>query len=237
MQSIIEKIRKLLRLATSSEPHEAALAMRRARELMNAHQVTEAQLAMAAIKEQKGAAGNYEDPPRYVALLAQVVSELFQCDFYWNTRSQLHWNGRRKYSTVPVFVGIEPNQEICAYCYDLLHRKLVKARREAEFYTYTRRELTIAKDSYALGWVEAVKSKVRELVPPRPVQHVTAADGKGLVAIDPLQAYLDAKKLEEGKTRELPMNHRALHEGYVDGKRVDINPGMRRSDALQLQEG
>ena len=104
MNAIIEKIKKLLRLEMSSEPHEAALAMRRARELMDKHGVTQAEIAMSNIREQMTSAGNYNRPPMYVALLAKTVTSLLQCDFYWSTEPTWTWS-RIQYRTSPVFVA------------------------------------------------------------------------------------------------------------------------------------
>ncbi|HBN2420156.1 TPA: DUF2786 domain-containing protein, partial [Escherichia coli] len=41
----IEKLKKLLALAASGNPHEAALALRRARKLMDVHGITHSDIA------------------------------------------------------------------------------------------------------------------------------------------------------------------------------------------------
>ncbi len=45
----IEKLKKLLALAASGNPHEAALALRRARKLMDVHGITHSDIAMSDI--------------------------------------------------------------------------------------------------------------------------------------------------------------------------------------------
>uniref|UniRef100_UPI0020234FC0 DUF2786 domain-containing protein n=1 Tax=Escherichia coli TaxID=562 RepID=UPI0020234FC0 len=47
----IEKLKKLLALAASGNPHEAALALRRARKLMDVHGITHSDIAMSDIDE------------------------------------------------------------------------------------------------------------------------------------------------------------------------------------------
>ena len=234
MNAIIEKIKKLLRLAKSSEPHEAALAMRRARELMDKHGVTQAQIAMSNIREQMASAGNYKRPPMYVALLAKTVGSLFQCDFYWSTKPTWTWS-RMEYRTSPVFVGMDPHQEIAAYVYDVLYRQLAKSRGEFETGYRSRGYITQARDSYALGWVEAIRRKVADMVPPRPT--VQKQTGQGLVAVDVLKVYIDDKVDGEMDSRKRAIDDSALQDGYLDGQQVDIHKGMRRSDLKGLAAG
>ena len=238
---LIDKIRKLLRLSKSSEPNEAALALRRARELMNKHGVTEAHIAMADIREHRAAAGNYKRPPEYISILAEACASLFQCTYYWNTRSALNLRTlRRTHETAPVFVGVEPNAEICGYCYDVLAAKLRRARANVYIpgrHRMTRREITVERDSYAWGWVEGVSRNIQELVPARPTGSEESTAGTELVAIDPLQAYLDQKDLGEMKSRDLAIAGPSLARGYRDGVEVDIHQGVRKSEAAQLQAG
>ncbi|MGT3574188.1 DUF2786 domain-containing protein, partial [Escherichia coli] len=47
----IEKLKKLLALAASGNPNEAALALRRARKLMDVHGITHSDIAMSDIDE------------------------------------------------------------------------------------------------------------------------------------------------------------------------------------------
>ena len=131
---------------------------------MNKYDISQAQITMADIREQISTAGKYKTPPQYVSLLAHTVSELFQCDFFWTTRYS--WE-RSTYLTAPVSVGMDPHQEIASYVYDVLVRQLIRARRTFQTRYSYRSIVTEAKDSYAVGWVEAIRRKVADMVPER----------------------------------------------------------------------
>lgn len=81
--SILEKIKKLLALATSSNPNEAALAAQRAQELMVKYAVEESQLAGSEhVKEEIGRAilgTPYKNVSKWKALLARALSPAFFC--------------------------------------------------------------------------------------------------------------------------------------------------------------
>lgn len=50
-EKILEKLKKLLALSKSDNPHEAALALQRAQKLMLAYNITQADLALSDIRE------------------------------------------------------------------------------------------------------------------------------------------------------------------------------------------
>lgn len=53
----IEKLKKLLALAASGNPHEAALALRRARKLMDVHGITHSDIAMMILMKPSATTG------------------------------------------------------------------------------------------------------------------------------------------------------------------------------------
>lgn len=70
----IEKLKKLLALAASGNPHEAALALRRARKLMDVHGITHSDIAMSDIDETIShywPTGSLR-PPRYMLGLMNI---------------------------------------------------------------------------------------------------------------------------------------------------------------------
>ncbi|HDO7482620.1 TPA: DUF2786 domain-containing protein, partial [Escherichia coli] len=75
----IEKLKKLLALAASGNPHEAALALRRARKLMDVHGITHSDIAMSDIDETIShywPTGSLR-PPRYMLGLMNIIREAF----------------------------------------------------------------------------------------------------------------------------------------------------------------
>ena len=75
---IIDKIRKCLALAKSSNPHEAAAALRQAQTLMRLHGIDEDTLELAAVKEASQAVAS-EQIPTWDGRLARMVADAFGC--------------------------------------------------------------------------------------------------------------------------------------------------------------
>lgn len=152
----IEKLKKLLALAASGNPHEAALALRRARKLMDVHGITHSDIAMSDIDETIShywPTGSLR-PPRYMLGLMNIIREAF------GVNSIIHPG------TYPG-VGFYGNREraaLAAYTWEVLARQLKKARQQyisaqnKRIKTATR---TSRGDQFAEGWVLAVISEIQ----------------------------------------------------------------------------
>jgi hypothetical protein len=234
MKVVIEKVKKLLALGRSNEPHESALALQRARSLMDKHGITSTDLEVADIQPRNGAAGRYKTPPEYITELADVCADLFECGVYYMTESQPSnfYRPKNVYQTRPVFIGAEPQNEICGYTYDVLVRQLIRARRSFRSKEWHPSLITRDRDSYARGWVEAIRSKVADMVPPKPKP--TIADETGLVALTAVEAYIKREVKGSFDARSCDLNRDALHTGYVDGLNVDVRKGMGTTDGKAL---
>jgi hypothetical protein len=100
-QKILDKIRKLLALATSSNQHEAEAAMAKASELMQEHQIDEAEASLKQA-EQEEVLKEYWQVPNlkmkyiWVVILAQAAGKLYDVEVL-NPRSlhgtQILWIG------------------------------------------------------------------------------------------------------------------------------------------------
>ena len=225
---IIDKIKKLLALATSPEAHEAAAALARARELMSEYQVTERDLVEAAIAESKVFATNTHKVPQYLFNLAQVVARLFECrtyqeiDFEW-----LRFKARPRSSFV--FVGFSPHQEVARYCFEVLHTKLKEARQAYRPASRKRHTLARKRDEYCGAWVMAVGNKIAHLIPP-PVAH----EGTGLLPLDALDVYLSENGLTPANTRKSKTRRKATEhqiKGYMDGNAVEVHKPIHDRNA------
>lgn len=86
---VIDKIRKLLALSTSSNPHEAANAAARAQELMFAHKIESADLEIAGSKQEAEPVGDHtilsarwREP--WKGSLANAIAHSIGCRMYWH---------------------------------------------------------------------------------------------------------------------------------------------------------
>lgn len=228
---IIHKIKKLLALAEGADSNEAAMSLQKARTLMNKHGITSTQLAIKEIGEHPGNKGKYKTPPDYIVFLASTCADLFQCALFWVTDYKVS-----SHTTYPVFVGKSPAEEICAYTYNVLEAKLKKARKDYQPFLLSRLSkttITHKKNAYALGWVAAIASKVKDMVPPAPKE--TIVPGVGLMPVNPLDVYVKSKVGEEkGTPRSTPITRLDALQGREDGSKVSINKGMTNSSAKLL---
>lgn len=158
-RKIIDKIRKLLALGKGSSEHEAAAALAKARELMDEHGITDAQLAMAEIEEATARGSRAGRPPKWETLLAKSVERALDvCSFIDGTGTR-------------TFIGRGPSAEIASYAFAVLFRTL-KAQRQAYISGPLKRVKLARKrlraDVFCEGWAFAVRRKIEALVPERP---------------------------------------------------------------------
>lgn len=117
---ILDKIKKLMALAGSNNPHEAANALRKAQLLMQEHQLSEADVELSAITEQSAAMANSgEKQPKWSLNLMAMIQQAFGVTGYFST-----------YQRRCFFVGYQSRAEIAAYCYAVLARQIKSARRD-----------------------------------------------------------------------------------------------------------
>lgn len=148
----ILKAEKLLRLAASSEPHEAAAAMRQAEKLMRAYQLDHSEIELSKVGQAEATTAR-KSIPVYIVELARVVCLAFGCQFYLVER----WG-----SSSVVILGLDPSHRLAAYAFTVLRRQL---QRDRAAYYRTRRGCRTGRirraDCFALGWVDRVYSEVK----------------------------------------------------------------------------
>lgn len=123
-KKIVDKICKCLRLSESSNPNEAALALRQATSLMNKYGVTDAQVLAAEVSECATQIGEQYSPPFWALALANLVADAFECRYLIS-----RCFGRRPEFR---FIGLGFKAEVATYSYTVLHRYLHKAIEEFE---------------------------------------------------------------------------------------------------------
>jgi hypothetical protein len=165
-QKLLEKIGKLLALGESSEPHEAALAMQKARELMETYQVSQVHVAASQLRE-KVVAGPRARVKAYEAKLERVIERVFSVKIF-----------RLPDHQALLFVGDSINIEVAAYAYTVAYRKLEKDR--AAFIDtlhprMKRANKTKPGDDFAYGWTYAVAQNMQHLSSTLEAEKVAAA--------------------------------------------------------------
>lgn len=218
-QTAINKIRKCLALAKSSEPHEAAAALRQAQKLAEQFCVDHPELLAAGVTEDWSKSSAMKVPPQFEVNLASAVAGAFGCELLFSRRL----NGRETNIVGGyMFIGVAPSPEIAAYTFSVLGRQLRKAR-TAYIKTHLKRHTktkTAAADMFCKGWVIAVR---RLVVPTSPSDDQVEAIG----------AYMRINHAQtmtmEPRSRAVTNASRAsdhVHHGIVAGKNASLNRGV-----------
>lgn len=153
-EKIIDKIKKCLALSASSNEHEAAAALRQARKLMEAHNISDVEMLAAGASAHRQRAGAQTSPPNWEALLADRIADAFGCQVIFSS-------GMR--TGAWLYIGCGPSPEIAGYAFEVLHRQCKRARAEhikarlkrCKTATKTRRA-----DLFCEGWVGIVVDKI-----------------------------------------------------------------------------
>ena len=154
-RNIIEKIRKLLALAESSNEHESALAMEMAGRLLKRHNIQQLyeneqkNYVYAIINSKRKRIEEYQR--RIIVVLTKFFYVKALCSsLYDPLRDETH-------KTFEIF-GKKENVEIAEYCYHFLEQKLSSFWQQncSKFNGNTR----IAKKSYYLGLLQGFSEKL-----------------------------------------------------------------------------
>ncbi|MGM0913735.1 MAG: DUF2786 domain-containing protein [Pseudomonadota bacterium] len=218
-RKILDKIKKCLALAKSSEAHEAAAAMRQAQKLMEIHGVTADDVAVSDVESHVAKAGAGKTPPSHVAMLANMVAGAFGAEIVYSPL----YDGRRWIGRVE-FYGVNGAAEVAGYAFEVLGRQL-KRDRDAYLGTLNKRLKRATKvrrgDLYAQAWVDTV---ARQVVP----HQRSEAEDKIIAAY---KAKRWEEPLESCQARDNTKGLRshdadAFFRGRADGKKVSFHHGV-----------
>lgn len=214
-KALLAKIRKCLALAASSNENEAAAALAKAHELMDAHGVTEEQLAMADIGEATSRASRTRRPPVWEQYLCGAVRHALGVTVFINAA------GDR------VYVGRGPAPEIASYAFTALFRRL-KAQRADYIATQLKRCGPTRKrqraDIFCEAWALAVYHKIHDLMPNRPADELVGQylveRYPGLVPVGSRGAKMKGAKVWDDWSR-----------GRRAGEKVELHSGVGAAQA------
>ncbi|MFA7060542.1 MAG: DUF2786 domain-containing protein [Pedobacter sp.] len=226
---VIEKIRKLLALANSTNEHEAALAASHAQRLLSEHN-----LAMADIEpdNKPDSADRLETTvsktlPKWIRHLSAGICTAFDCQAIHNPAI-----GKL------TFIGVGADVQVAVYTFAFLDRTI---RRLCSNYIrhhisdrLANRQRELMRQSYYLGAVSTITDKLR-------IQKQQTPVTPG--ALVPIKDALIKKTMSEmGPTRTVRsrksyINASAYTQGQQDGKQVGVHHGIGGSkSATQLTD-
>jgi hypothetical protein len=240
---VIDRIQKLLRLAKSDNPNEAAVAADRARELMLAHDLETADLADIRQSVREETVGKRRAQIKtWEKELFDAVARHHDCKalfIRWTDHHRARHCAfdltRTTYSMS--LIGRSADVQVARYVFAFLLRQVARLAKEyrAQRPRIARRTL----DSYRLGVVLSAVGKLQYMR--QRDERLASEPGTALVlakdaAID---EYLQQQgmKIEHGKRRAIRQSA-AMRDGYLSGLSIDINPAVSTSDGrAALPEG
>lgn len=216
-KTAISKIRKCLRQAKSTEPHEAAAALRQAQTLIHEYGVDELELDGESVGECWVKSSGSARPARFEVRLASVIAGAFGCEIVFTRRPN------RACTQIVggyAFIGVASAEQIASYAFTVLARQLRAARAgyiSGVLQRCNSRNRTARADNFCEGWVSAAC----QLVTPADVADENARQLLGYMRVH----YADTRAIVP-RTRELarqvdPM--RDLLNGFVDGQSAVLN--------------
>lgn len=224
---LIEKIRKLLNLASSDNEHEAALAATKAQELLSAYN-----LSMSDIPGEEAsctsAAREYARTRKrlegWAFILATVTSEAFDCDYFHGLDQ-----GRT------AFVGVGADPAVCAWMYSYLYKTLL--RLGASYLRTECRRLrsskskAAARESYLRGAVHTIGLRLRVQKKATPITDA---------ALVPIKSEAIAAAMPDN-LKKRPINLKHLRDvdwsnGIADGRSVSLSAPLNADQHRMLQE-
>jgi hypothetical protein len=212
--SLLEKIKKLLRLASSSNPHEAALALSRAMALAD-----RANLDLSSLRED-------DEVGEIVDRWVPVGSRLSRERSLALGIVQLYFNVKPVYSRMRgsvMFIGTDADIAIADDVFEFLTRSsrdCLKSYEANEALEY-RKSTPTKRASFLAGFFYGGQRK-----------EILLEDHKFAIVLRTQEAareeYADSNcgPCKSVALRKHRRNYSALETGYHDGKRTSINPGL-----------
>jgi hypothetical protein len=222
---IIEKIKKLLALANSSNEHEAALAAGHAQRLLSEHNLAMADIEAAhrPDKADKVETSVSKSLPKWLRHLSAGVSTAFDCQ-------AIHHPATGKMT----FIGVGADVQIAVYTFTYLDRTVRKLcsnyMKQHVSSTIANRHRELMRQSYYLGAVSTISARLREQKVQTPVTTGALVPVKeGLIR----QAMNEIGNLRTMRSRKSYVNSDAYTKGQTDGGQVGIKQGITGASSPQ----
>ncbi len=223
--NMIEKIKKCLALAKSSNEHEAANALRQAQNLMQKYNINTADIDAAQANEKDTRSNVKKKPSKWESLLARTVAKAFSCKniFSSNIFGQAVWK----------FIGTGTAPELAAYAFEVLLRQLKKDRAnyiKSKLYRCKRANKTSRADNYCYSWVLEVYSTISDFAPNQAQKKaINAYVKKKYPALTDLTSH--SRTTKGSKDNQCKDNL----AGYLDGANAQLNRGVNENQTNRLE--
>lgn len=212
-KELLARIRKCLALGKSANENEAAAAIAKARALMDAHGISDDDIALSEVGEAEARGSRTQRPPLWEEALCGTVRHALGC------RVILH-----AHTLDRVYIGKGAAPDVAAYAFAVLFRKLKAAR--AEYVRTTLRRCGPARkrqraDVFCEAWASAVYAQVRRLMPKQEIDPLVgqylARTYPNLVTVDVRAASQKGRSTDNDYWRGASAGSKVELHGAVGG--------------------
>lgn len=238
---IIERIKKLMALSLSDNPHEAQLAAQKLVELMNKHGVTDSDLENNPFITDTFESKKYYRLPVWASALWTQLGYASGCYVTWSDGYKsrfFHGDGRKAKISIS---GRKTDVEIVRYIGDLYEHEIYKKSEDIKKQLSNSKGMTQIFNKYKYGLAHGIAFKIQESQKEFFAHHKDDA-GMALVPIDirskEAQEWneLNGRKAKTRKT-EIFEDDPIYLAGIQDAQSITVNKGVTGSNhnALALE--
>jgi hypothetical protein len=222
-QEIVEKVKKLLALAQSSNEHEAKLAAERATELLTKHNLTMDDVSRKGItiEHETRRLGRRATPESKFIL--SLLEEFF---FVHPVKTNILDTATFQFEKYFILLGRDHNVQIAAYVFDFLDRTFKNLFRD-----YKKANPKAKRQSFYLGLHAGLHEHLTEVR-----KRVHASTGIALVPVDAeLERALEKMGVKRSKTRIKVDDDTALVAGIEQGRKIRIHGSVEGGGATNTK--
>lgn len=210
---LLARIRKCLALGKSSNEHEAAAAIAKARALMDEHGISDQDIALSEVGGESVKGNCAQRAPLWESCLCETVCHAI------GVTVVIGYEGERNY------IGVGAAPQIAAYAFAVLFRKL-KAER-AHYVSTALKRCKLARkrqraDVFCQAWANACYRKVRALMPKAPLddrvgQYIEQRYGGSLITVSARSASTKGRDTSQDYWRGREKGNAVELHGAVSG--------------------
>lgn len=212
-----EKVRKLLALAESNNPHEAERALSQAKKIMAKYNIKAHDTEIITVKSTNVPRRFMKD---FEVHMVSCVNAVSGCEAY--SRSTYHPNG--KIVTDIYFVGLASDANMAAYSFEVLHTQVRQFQLRMKRQGYAAPE----RNRASLAWVIAACEKLNQFFDykdvPDQVKDYYKRESEG---------YNEASH-RESKAVDDEGDQALLNHGYYEGHKARLNKAATHQKQDQL---
>ena len=213
-QNLMDRLAKLLRMAAdASSPNEAAIAARRARALMDKHQISEREVVLRDMSD-----GSAMDSATFAlgirrastwrGILGLAVARLNDCNVIWST----HRSGTKAI----IFRGHRQDANFAAWLYEALEQAVEKSLEADRLITWGRKECY----RYRVGFAGGVALQVQDILAERNREQATAGQALMVVKKQLVDQHFGATRTS--RTYTSSDSHGAMDRGRERGRNANL---------------